>query len=49
MLREALASVLSGAVLRIDEQFTPNAEYALVLHVESESFDPASMDPQLAG
>jgi len=48
-LREALASALPSAVLRVGKQFTPNAEYDLVLHVEPESFDPASLDPQLAG
>jgi hypothetical protein len=33
----------------IREQFASSAQYILVLHIEAESFDPASLDPQLAG
>jgi hypothetical protein len=48
-LRSTLASAVPGQVLRVKEQYTPAAEYALCMHVEQELFDPASLDPQLAG
>lgn len=48
-LRNELRSVAPGQVLRVKEQYTPAAEYALCLHVQPDSFDPASLDPQLVG
>jgi len=44
-----LGSSSPGQTHCIREHFAPSARYSLVLHVESESFDPASLDPQLAG
>ena len=48
-LNDALASARPGQMLQVKEQYTPAAEYALCLHVEQDSFDPASLDPQLGG
>ena len=48
-LRNLLVSSSPGQTHYIREQFVSSAEYSIVLHVESESFDPASLDPQLAG
>ncbi len=49
ILRGVLGASSPGQVHYIREQFAPSAHYSLILHVESESFDPASLDPQLAG
>jgi hypothetical protein len=48
-LRSALASAVPDQVLLVKEQYAPTAEYALFLHVEQDFFDPATLDPQLAG
>lgn len=49
ILRSTLGSSSPGQTHRIREQFASSTQYSLVLHVESDSFDPASLDPQLAG
>jgi len=49
VVRGYLASASAGQVLRICQEFTPSAEYTLCLHVHQDGFDPASLDPQLAG
>ena len=48
-LRGTLVSALPGQVLRVKEKYTPAAEYALCMQVEQDLFDPARLDPQLAG
>ena len=47
LLRNAVGQATPGQACRIREQYVPNAEYDLILHVESDSFDPSSLDPQL--
>lgn len=49
LVRAGLSTSAPGQVLRVREQFTPSAEYTLCLHVHKHTFDPASLDPQLAG
>jgi hypothetical protein len=49
ILLDLLGSSSPGQTRCIREQFASSAQYTLVLHLESESFDPASLDPQLAG
>ncbi|WP_423201100.1 Imm32 family immunity protein [Corticibacter populi] len=49
LLREILDVATTGHTYIIRDQYVPSAEYALVLHIQQDSFDPASMDPQLAG
>jgi hypothetical protein len=49
LVRKNLASASAGQVLRIGQEYTPDAEYTLCLHVHQGAFDPASLDPQLAG
>ena len=49
LVRNELRTSPVGQVLRLREQFASTAEYTLCLHVERDSFDPASLDPQLAG
>lgn len=48
-LRGILATAQPGDVPVVRESCTPSAEYALCLHVKADRFDPASLDPQLAG
>ena len=48
LLRDVVNSASPGQICRIREQYTPTAEYDLILHVETDSFDPSSLDPQLA-
>ena len=49
LVRKCLARAFSGQVLRICQEYAPAAEYTLCLHVHQDAFDPASLDPQLAG
>jgi hypothetical protein len=49
IVRRYLANASAGQVLRMRQEYTPSAEYTLCLHVHHDGFDPASLDPQLAG
>jgi hypothetical protein len=49
LVRKYLASASAGQVVRIGQEYAPFAEYSLCLHVHQDGFDPASLDPQLAG
>jgi hypothetical protein len=48
-----VASTAIGASVRIQEEFTPNSPYGLVLNIRDDAFDPASADaglpPESAG
>jgi hypothetical protein len=48
-LRDVLAGAATDQILQVKEQYTLSAEYALCLHVDQDSFDRASLDPQLVG
>jgi len=47
IVREQLATARPGTEVRIREQYAPGATFSLVLDVRDDSFDPASLDPQL--
>jgi hypothetical protein len=48
LIEAKLKNTGAGSVLRIREEFAGNCEYALLLDVRDESFDPASCDPELS-
>jgi hypothetical protein len=47
LVETKLKNTRAGSVLRIQEEFTPDCEYSLLLDVRDESFDPGSADPEL--
>jgi hypothetical protein len=47
VIEKHLAGSVPGDVVRIREQYALNAEYAIVLTVKPDGFDPATLDPQL--
>jgi hypothetical protein len=49
IVRRSLRDAGSPQKIRIREEYSPAAEYSLVLDVRDDSFDPASADPQLVG
>jgi hypothetical protein len=46
IVERSLDLVQSGRIF-IREEYTPDAEYSIVLDVREDGFDPASLDPQL--
>ena len=47
MIRAGTNRAQDGSSVCIGEEYASNAEYVLVMHVEPDSFDAASLDPQL--
>lgn len=47
LVERKLEGLQPGSEVRIREEFAPSAEYALVLELRDDSFDPASMDSTL--
>ena len=48
LLRDAVSRASPGQTCKVREEYVPTAEYDLILHVETDSFDPSTLDPQLA-
>ncbi|KRA74499.1 hypothetical protein ASD78_13630 [Lysobacter sp. Root667] len=49
LVRSAVKAAQAGDSINIREQYSGDSEYTLVLKVQVDGFDPASLDPQLAG
>jgi hypothetical protein len=47
LVEKTLEGLQPGSEVRIREEFAPSAEYALVLDLRDDSFDPSSMDGNL--
>jgi hypothetical protein len=49
LIEAEVARLSPGARSRIRETFSPASEYALVLEMREDTFDPASADPNVTG
>jgi len=49
LVRSAVNAAQAGDSINIREQYSDESEYTLVLKVQVDGFDAASLDPQLAG
>jgi hypothetical protein len=49
LVERRLAIALPGAVVEIREEYSPNAEFSLVLDVRADGFDPPSAAAELSG
>jgi hypothetical protein len=49
LICHAAAKGQPGDQIRISHEYAASAEYTFVVHVQPDVFDPASLDPQLAG
>jgi hypothetical protein len=49
IIYEKLLETEPGGTIRIQDEYAKAAEYALILSVREDNFDPASADPELMG